>query len=430
MLGAWGRISSELLGTYEILTENCRWGDIDVESTLTGPSQCSLIDLLQEMHPVSPHPLLNVTYDEVVGNANVFASFAYMTDYFDLIDSLEEFFLDNSEFSEDTTFFWFALVVNNQWVAVSKSFEWWCTTFTNAIRQIGHTVLICTPWEDAEPLKRAWCLFEINCSQSLSILLSKKQKLNLIETLVSQYDQIMQALAKIDLSTADCWWPENTPGPTDKDRIFEVVDKTPGGFAAINANISSKMRTWLVSSCRKGVEKYKSTYGVMGDETLEVIHCLGRLLCDHGELAEGRELLVQTLRIKQTLFGDQDKRVMNTLFQVLCLQHAAGTIAGAVQLLQLVQTSYEVNLGLKHHLTREVIFKIGELHHQQGHLIQAQRVYEEALGIQIPVKEMSSVFDVLSKKVTPSAMLGEYLETGGENGFGSMLTEYLNFRQL
>ena len=29
------------------------------------------------------------------------------------------------------------------------------------VRNIGHTLLILSPWNDPRPLKRAWCLWEI-----------------------------------------------------------------------------------------------------------------------------------------------------------------------------------------------------------------------------------------------------------------------------
>ncbi len=67
--GVWtiGRMNSLIIGNHEILKPGCRYGDnIDVASTITYASQSSLIDMLQKDHRTTRHPVLGVTYDEVV----------------------------------------------------------------------------------------------------------------------------------------------------------------------------------------------------------------------------------------------------------------------------------------------------------------------------------------------------------------------------
>ena len=85
--GVWtiGRMNSLIIGNHEILKPGCRYGDnIDVASTITYASQSSLIDMLQKDHRTTRHPVLGVTYDEVVREkSNVFLSFAYSGDFFE-----------------------------------------------------------------------------------------------------------------------------------------------------------------------------------------------------------------------------------------------------------------------------------------------------------------------------------------------------------
>ena len=38
----------------------------------------------------------------------------------------------------------------------TKGSEWWSTTFRDAIRDMGHTVMVLAPWRKPVPLTRAW----------------------------------------------------------------------------------------------------------------------------------------------------------------------------------------------------------------------------------------------------------------------------------
>ena len=72
-----GAISAYVNGNHEILNNSsCRWGHVDPSSTLTFEGKCSLVEWLRREHSTVPHPVLGVTYPQVVGPANVFLSFA------------------------------------------------------------------------------------------------------------------------------------------------------------------------------------------------------------------------------------------------------------------------------------------------------------------------------------------------------------------
>ena len=84
-----------------------RWGQVDPHSTLTYKGQSSLIEVLKSQHCTEPHPLLHVTYEQAVGTATVFVSFAYASDFVELVDAVERYMRENQELSVDRTYFWF-----------------------------------------------------------------------------------------------------------------------------------------------------------------------------------------------------------------------------------------------------------------------------------------------------------------------------------
>ena len=253
--GEWtiGRISNVLIGTHEILKEGHRWGaDVVPANSLTFEDKMSLIDVLKTHHKDASnlHPTLGVCYDDVVGErATKFCSFAYNGDFFDLVDSLEDLVLTNPDYADD--YFWFDMLVNNQWVAIEHNFEWWSTTFKNAVQEIGHLVLICSPWFDPEPLKRTWCLWEIYCAievdGKLDVALSSKQRKDFIDSIISDGKSFERMLSKINVENSETWLLQ------DKESIFNVIRQSVG-FDELNSKVCSRMREWVLTSIMDSIK--------------------------------------------------------------------------------------------------------------------------------------------------------------------------------
>lgn len=141
------RMIAVVIGHYEILDPASRWGVVDRASTLTFAAQCSLIDLLRREHSADPHPLLGVTYNQAVGQATVFLSVAYETsNYFEMLDGMRRHMQEHPELERESTYFWFSAAVNDQWKALDRDFEWWSTTFCEAVEEIGYTLCFFTSW--------------------------------------------------------------------------------------------------------------------------------------------------------------------------------------------------------------------------------------------------------------------------------------------
>ena len=146
--GFWsiGRVSALINGNHEILDPLSRWGAVDPSSTLTYAAQCSLIDLLRRQHSTDPHPSLNVTYEQAVSRATVFLSVAYESNYFELLDGIDRHMQEHPELDRRSTYFWFSAFVNDQWRAFERDFDWWSTTFSEAVEEIGYTLCFFSSW--------------------------------------------------------------------------------------------------------------------------------------------------------------------------------------------------------------------------------------------------------------------------------------------
>jgi hypothetical protein len=108
---------------------------------ITQPYQCSFCDLLQAHHHYAYHH-----------TADVFISHAWSYKFLDVIDILCDHFQ-----GQDDVVIWFDVFSNNQHHGPMMDHNWWQTIFHDAMAKIGYMVMVLSPWEDPEPLKRAWC---------------------------------------------------------------------------------------------------------------------------------------------------------------------------------------------------------------------------------------------------------------------------------
>ena len=280
--GEWSvaRISNCLLGSHEILKEGHRWGDVVPEDTLNFAAdpadRMSLIDMLKTHHKdaSNPHPTLGICYDEVVGDqATIFVSFTYNTDFFLLVKTIEAFVEDNPEHA--SAYFWFDMLVNNQWAALEHDFEWWSSTFKEAIGKIGHTILVCTPWSDPEPLKRAWCLWEIYCTVNsggnFDVAIGANSVNMFVQAIITDagismggggcgasiggapvvnkprpLQDMLLILQHIDVEKSECYLAQ------DKANIFNAI-REGVGFVQMNRIIIDKMRQWSTKLYEKAL---------------------------------------------------------------------------------------------------------------------------------------------------------------------------------
>ena len=289
-----GAISAYMVGNHEVLKPDSRWKDVNVLNCLTYNDKLSLINMLEtHYNSERTHPLLNVTYNQVVNKkANVFVSFAYATNYIELVDAVENYLIVENK-DEKTTFFWFDVFVNNQWIAAEKSFQWWANTFKTAVEEIGETLLILTPWESPVMLTRAWCLYEISCSKKLSIGMSKDQNLSFNRELKRTKNSVLNTIWQIDLEKANAWLKE------DKDKIFDVVRSIDGGFHKFNTIVMSLMKQWITNQLRKiSFEFVDSTTDKLSFEQIKEVTSAGRLFNQMGNYDEAHHSF---LKVKSTL---------------------------------------------------------------------------------------------------------------------------------
>ena len=102
----------------------------------------------------------------MVGAPTHFLSHAWTYKFLNLVEALRSFVASRPAGSA-RVFFWFDVFAIDEHATQSLPREWWGSTFKEAIRLIGQTVMMISPWSEPLPLRRAWCIWELFCTESV-----------------------------------------------------------------------------------------------------------------------------------------------------------------------------------------------------------------------------------------------------------------------
>ncbi len=372
MYWSMGRLSASIVGNHEILKENCRWGVVDPSLTLTHAYQCSFVDALKQ------NALLDLKYDEVVGKeANIFVSFAYGDNFIDLVDALERYLMTLDERERDKACFWYDMLVNDQWHALDKDFDWWATTFRTAVQHIGETLIFLSSWSDPAMIKRAWCLYEISCSKKLSIAICRDQEANFIDTLRYNHSSIIASLSKIDLENATAYLD------ADKENIFEAVRSIEGGFHGFNVTVVGLLRDWVIQRARD-VSSELIEVDALSEKELVDLGQSSILLTEQGKFEEAKEILEQICSAPGfAKFGFGYHNLLTAVQNLASILKSQGKFEEAKVLIERALTAREgseIFLGPKDPCKLGALNLLGCILEDLGKLEEAKEVFEQALA--------------------------------------------------
>ena len=359
-----------------------------------------MIELLKREYYDIPHPVLRSTYIECVGEkANVFLSFAYSSDFTELVNAVECYMERNPSKSSETTYFWFDLFVNDQWNALDKDFDWWATTFREAVQDIGETLLILLPWSSPIMLTRAWCLYEICCSRKVSIGVSKNQVDSFYEMLRAGSHEIMAAIGKIDLENASSYLPE------DKERIFAVVRGFEGGFHSFNVKVTGLLHEWAAEIVKSLADKtslkrlpsagkepspYDTSRAHVPDQLLRIRDILasGVLMMQQGKVEDSIKMfqnIIETVeRDIESVLDEEEK--FGLMEAKLCSQNNLGIIyrrlnrpLDSLEILQKTLKERELRDGFNCQQTIEVAGSVSNTLYTVGRFSEAKEMMKKVL---------------------------------------------------
>lgn len=197
---------------------------------ITSQKQCSYCDFIQSGDAPSPH----------CSTAQVFISHAWKYRFNDVFDALCNHF-----HTEESIYLWFDLFSNNQHgLSEPPPFSWWCNTFMTAIHSMHRVVMVMAPWENPIPLTRAWCLWEVYCTNAtgatFEVAMSQRERERFRSMIISDSDVFYDMLGNVDVRNSEAF------NPQDKAQIFDVVESEVG-FVRLNDLVNQCMRNWVTT---------------------------------------------------------------------------------------------------------------------------------------------------------------------------------------
>ena len=112
-------------------------------------------DILQDNSPPGTFSYADILLKDpelkhLVGHPTIFFSHPRHDEFRKVIKSIAQLGADE--------FIWFDCAVLDEHATQSFTQDWWGTTFKDAIKVIGHTVMRMSPWHNPITLTRAWCI--------------------------------------------------------------------------------------------------------------------------------------------------------------------------------------------------------------------------------------------------------------------------------
>lgn len=401
-------VKIELLRKIRELSEPT-WTTTDVSDKLVKPwtdeLKCSFAEMMEKKHSVLPHPDLGMTYDECfTSNARVFVSHAWRYEFSCLVEAVETFFIDelvvtgenagclqSHRLTAVNTSLWIDLFVNDQWNAPSLPYEWWSGTFLSAIGEIGHTMLVLSPWNDPIPLTRAWCLWEILCTirtkSKLTVQLSAKHRRQFQEEYRKNENCLLAALSKIDVQKSEAWKAD------DRDMIFEAVRKTDvsptlRGFRGVNNLIMDHLRSWATTSVKEMITDpfYKlSATGEKQSETDERWAAvrnkalLAGLYHTQSKLIEAADIYNECILEMRSLTHRHDPELLRLKARLAALYRCARMYDFAQHIYIEIYESFHDSLGKNNPDTLRILSYQAKIFQLKGDLDSALAVYSVIL---------------------------------------------------
>ena len=181
--------------------------------------------------------------------ATHFFSWSFSQQFGRYVAAYRSFIADNG-LDANRVYTWISPLSEDQYGASDFKKEEWANIFEKRLHDIGHLVLLFSPWDDAAPLGRIWCLWELFVSSisdnvAITVQLPPPDEDALTSALVDSTISVSMLLKGISTRNADARDPEA------KAMIVKRI-KAHGGYDAVDTVIREELMHALVREARTG----------------------------------------------------------------------------------------------------------------------------------------------------------------------------------
>lgn len=305
-----------------------------------------------------------------VSSATVFVSHAWRYSFYDVVvDVMEQHAKEHPE-----TYFWFDLFTNNQNEVYNKDYDWFSTTFSKSIGDIGQVLLVLSPWNDPIPIRRAWCLFEIHNALAesevkLHVNLPSGEIDELRKGVIEDSECVVQALADIQAEKAEA------KNDYERDMIFDVIRESRGGFLHVNKQIKEGLRSWYI-------EQLQSLNDKEGDNSTLLMHT-ANVMRSFGFYDSALQLYKKTLAIRISTSGEKHPSVAASYSNMATVYKDIGELDLALEYFSNALTIMLATLGDQHADVVQCYNNIANVYYSKGQFEKALEYHHKSLTIRL-----------------------------------------------
>ena len=367
---------------------------------------CSYTDLLLRKRQA---------YDSrpAAGTATVFVAYCRRYKFVDFVAAL-------SDFSDK--YLWIDMWSADQTELIDEPIDAeWLAAFEKTVKEIGHTVVMFDRWENATPLSRLWCLYELaitaSTSNTFGVVLLPKGATDVSQTMPQRYKELVDSV-QIDFNGANVE-DHNERGlligalgaATLVDRKDEIQGMLWDWLADQGRNMlrgvplelqaTSVLAEQLVEHLqqlgrlseamplmRQRLAGAKMKYGAKSKESLSCMQALGELhhlrwICKDGdnlqnELSLAVPLLSEALRGRRELFSSLDIQTLSTVDKIALVYHDIGDLDSALSHSEEAVEGFTKLLGADHPYLLTAKQNMGRILVDQGLLDKALPLHLDA----------------------------------------------------
>ncbi|TPX77028.1 hypothetical protein CcCBS67573_g01707 [Chytriomyces confervae] len=234
--------------------------------------------------------------------ATLMVSHAWSDNFLTLVDSLENYLLDQELDYETPIWIDFLCLPPAQTV---RSHDWWSSVFIDAVVGIGAVVLVMQKWEDSIALRRIWILYEMyacHCAgASFKVALPPDEKAGFLNALMkdpSYFHDLLTTSVNAEKALAT--------KRSDKSAIQETILKSCGFFKLVSIIRDRLFGAWIVAECRQRVARSKD----------ELEYCnwkaaLSQWYHLQKEYSLAEPVLLESMKLRKRLMGSFPPATLN-----------------------------------------------------------------------------------------------------------------------
>ena len=300
----------------------------------------------------------------------------------DLIDAIGRWIKTYGAELEDWNL-WIDIFVVNQHSEESNealNFELFANGFEDALKCIGRSIIVLSPWDKPTWMQRAWCLFEfciiMSCKLEYQFVLPEVDVSNFIKSLGTEGNQYLQLVATLDMANATAY------SAYDERHIKQLVKQSLGGFAKLNESVVEAIRKFCVQQSSEALAGMSAS----DKASSRLLFNTASLLCDVGDHDRALALFQEDLALRAGSAGAAHPSVAAALQGLGVVYSKLGRLEEALHHHRraLAIETAAVGQGRASLGVASALKNIGVICRKQGRLDEALDNYRRALEVRVP----------------------------------------------